>query len=217
MANLLDLVKEHLHRGFIAETAHMYREGEEQTAMALQHWSAAILAGLLGHVDNPRAMKRIYRKLDQFPPDILEKPERLLRSGNLAHNDPKEVSGHLLGELFGDKFDALTKSIASLSGVSPANASHLLGIAGPAVLSMLGKRIQAGAMNVSGLGNMLRADQKHIRETLPEELTAILAITAPAGDTDALSEPATDLHWVFPLLLLLGLGGAILVYLRQCG
>ena len=217
MANLLDSVKEYLHPGFIAEAAEQLSEGEEQTAKALYAWCATILAGLLDWAGHPKAMTNILNELGHFPPNLTEDPKTLLRTGNLAHNDPKDISGHLLGQLFGAKTKALTNGIASFSGARPDNVSYLLGVAGPVVLSMLGQRVQVGALSVAGLSNVLVRNQDRILSALPSGLETILELNhLNQGEQESL-EPVTGFQWAFPLLLLLGLGGAILLYLRQCG
>ncbi|MBK9337374.1 MAG: DUF937 domain-containing protein [Lewinellaceae bacterium] len=152
MAHILDSVKEYFDPEFIAEAAQTLREGGPQTTRALDTWSAAILAGLLNHVDNPKAMQRIYNGLEHFPPNVAANPAALLRTGNLSQNDPKDVAGHLLGQLFGAKITALNAGIAEVSGAAPATASETLGIAGPMVLSVLGQRLQAGELTRAGAG-----------------------------------------------------------------
>lgn len=217
MAYILDSVKEHLDPEFLTEAALELREGEAPIARALNAWSATILAGLLNHVDNPKAMGRIYKGLEHFPPNLAAHPESLLRSGNVSQSDPKEISGHLLGQLFGPKIAALNAGIASVSGAAPKVVSETLGIAGPMVLSTLGRRLQAGELSVSGLANLLRSEQDRITAMLPAEIAEILgARTLEAPDTDQ-AEPVVGPRWGMSMLLLVGLGVLVLFGMRQCG
>jgi len=219
MAYILDAVKEHLDPEFIAEVSQITRESEVQTAQVLHTWSAAILAlaGLLNHADNPRAMQRVYDGLDGFPADLPAQPKSLLREGNLAQNDPKEVSGHLLGQLFGQKIQTLNAGIAQLSGAAPSAVSETLGIAGPLVLSALSRRLRAGELSVPGLANLLRAEQPRVASMLPTEIADILgSSTLEAPDSEQV-EPATGNSWGWAMLLLVGLAAALLLWIRQCG
>jgi len=216
MAYILDAVKEHLDPEFIADASEALREGENQTARALHAWSATILAGLLNHVDNPKAMGRIYKGLDSFPANLTAQPKSLLRTGNLAQNDPKEVSGHLLGQLFGQKIQALNGSIAHLSGAAPKVVSETLGIAGPMVLSALGQRLRAGELSVPGLANLLRAEQPRIASMLPAELAEILGSSVLEAPDSEQVEPAVGNAWGWAMLLLVGIAAALLVGIRQC-
>lgn len=218
MAKLLESVQEYLHPAFIAEAAERLKEKEEPVAKTLFAWCAAILAGLLDWVGHEKAMANIFDGLDHFPPNVTQHPKDLLREGNLAHDDPKDISGHLLGQLFGAKTPALIERIAAYSGASPDHVSYLLGVSGPIVLSLLGHRVQAGALTISGLSNLLSANRDHIMTQIPPEVLATLALHAPKTEATAAEEApleeATGFTWVLPLLLLLGLGGLILLYLR---
>ncbi len=216
MANLLDSVKEYLHPAFIAEAAEQLGEGEEQTAKALYAWCATILAGLLDWAGHAKAMTNILTALDHFPPNLTDDPKTLLRSGNLAHDDPKDISGQLLGQLFGAKIPALTNGIASFSGAKPDHVSFLLGVAGPVVLSILGQRVQVGALTVAGLSNVLTRNQDRVLAALPGGISPILDLQHLSQTKTETLEPATGFEWALPLLLLIGLAGGILLYLRQC-
>jgi len=215
MANLLDSVKEYLHPGFIAEASEQLGEGEEPISQALFAWCATILAGLLNWVGHEKAMSQIYDGLEHFPPNLTENPKALLRSGELAENDPKEISGKLLGQLFGPKTDKLINGIAGFSGAGPANVSYLLGVSGLVILSILGQRVQAGNLSHSGLSNLLLLNRDRILSALPGGLGAILELRQMDAPQEPVPEEATGFDWLLPLLLLLGLGGLILFYLRR--
>jgi hypothetical protein len=208
MVNLLDSVHEHLTPAFIHETAHWLGEKENNTAKALGAWSAAILAGTMNYADHTKAINRIYNHLGQFPPHIMENPEALLRKGNLSENDPKDVSGHLMGQLFGAKTTPLINAIAAFSGARPEAVSELLGVAAPLVLSIMGKRVQTGALSVAGLSNLLRSDQDRILAALPSGLGTILGVyeTAPAANNEPAVATGTQWVWALALLAAVGLG-----------
>lgn len=216
MVNLLDSVHEHLTPAFIAETAEWLGEKDIHTAKALGAWSAAILAGTMNYADHTKAINRIYDHLGHFPPDIMEKPETLLRHGNLAHDDPKDVAGHLMGQLFGAKTTPLINAISAFSGARPESVSELLGIAAPIALSIMGKRVQAGALTVAGLSNMLRRDQERILSALPSGLGTILEVhEMHAADTGPTSDTGTQ--WTWALVLMLALGSGLLWLFRVFG
>lgn len=217
MAKLLDSVKEYLTPTFIAEAARQLGEEETSTAKALQGLSATILAGLLDQVNHPETLERLYHQLQQFPPHLIDDPEVLLRPGNLAHHDPKDLAGHWMGQFFGARMPAMTNGIAAFSGAKVSSVSFLSGVAGPVVMSLLQHRIQASTLNASGLANLLLADRDRILAALPSGLGAILGLHPAEAPAENAPVTATDMQWVWPLLLLLGIGGGIMVYLRACG
>lgn len=214
MVSLLDSVHEHLTPAFVAETAQWLGENDVHTAKALGAWSATILAGTLNYADHAKAINRIYNHLGHFPPDIMGKPEALLRSGNLSENDPKDVAGHLMGQLFGAKTPALINAIAAFSGASPKSVSETLGIAAPIVLSIMGQRVQTGALTISGLANTLRNDQTRILSALPSGLGSILDVHDAPQTVDTAMSSDTGAQWVWALALLIALGGGLLWVFR---
>lgn len=217
MAKLRDTVREYLTPTFIAEAAHLLGEEENNTAKALYGLCATILAGLLDKADDPEAMQRIFHQFDHYSPHILEDPGVLLRLGNLAHHDPKEIAGHWMGQLFGHHIKTITHGVASFSGIKLSSASFLIGVAGPIVMAVIGHRIQSSVLNASGLANLLLSDRERILTAMPSGLGVALGFHAPAANTAQPPGVATGMQWLLPLLLLLALGGGIMVYLRYCG
>lgn len=217
MVNLLDSVHKHLTPAFVAETAQWLGENDIHTAKALGAWSATILAGTLNYADHSKAINRIYNHLGHFPPDIMEKPNALLRDGNHSENDPKDVAGHLMEQLFGAKTPALINAIAAFSGASLKAVSETLGIAAPIVLSILGQRVQSGALTVSGLTNTLRNDQNRILTALPSGLGSILDVHDMPQTVDTGLSSDTGMQWVWALILMVALGGGLLWIFRAFG
>jgi hypothetical protein len=216
MSFVFDQIKEHLHAGLIADAAQYVRQEESHTAAALDCWSAAVLAGLSQYVDRPRAMQRIFEGLDTFPVEVLEKPERLLRTGNLAQGDPKDRSGQLLGQLFGERIGAVRAAVAEHTGVSLPAASELLGIAGPIVLSTLSLRLRKGELSVSGLANLLRAERQRLNGVLPAPVAESLGISLPLSTEEDLPPQTEGARWALTLGIAITLGVATLLALKQC-
>ncbi len=58
----------------------------------------------------------IFQALDNFDSGILGHLDKLVGGGNLAHNDPKDAAGHLIGTVFGAKVPAVTNAVAAFFG-----------------------------------------------------------------------------------------------------
>lgn len=214
MANLLDSIKEHLTPALIGQAATRFGENEGGISKALGGLAPTLLAGILNKTSDADAMDSIFNSLKNFDAAALDNLASLLEGGNLARNDPKDAAGHLLGALFGAKVPAITNAMAAFSGTKPSTVSSLLGIVGPLVMGVLSKKISAGNVSVSGFTNLIISEKNSILGVLPTGLGSIIGL-ADLGE-DSATESATGSRWLWPLLLLLGLGGGIIFYLRSC-
>ena len=216
MANLLDSIKEYITPELIGQAAGLLGENEGGISKAIGGLAPTLLAGLLNKSGDSNAMGSIFNALSNFDSGVLGNLGGLLGGGNLAHNDPKDAAGHFLGSVFGAKVPAITNAVAAFSGTKSSSVSSLLGMVGPLVMGMLSKKISADGLSVSGLANLLLGQKSSILGALPTGLGSILGLSdigsAPAGNTPA----ATGNRWLWPLLLLLGFGGAIMYYMKNC-
>ena len=213
MVNILDTIYKHLAPQNIAAIARQLGENEGATAKAISGLAATLLAGLLQKAGDTEGITRVFHDLEQFPTDIDSKLEDLLKTGKLPHHGPSDASGHLLSQLFGAKVPSVINGVAAFSGVQSSSVSSLLGIAGPYVMSLLAQRIQSGTLNVAGFVNLLRADESRILSTVPSGLGAVLGFHPETTATEAVPQTNGG-RWAMSLLLLLGLGIALLFGIR---
>ena len=219
MANLLDSIKQYVSPELIGQAAQLLGENEGGISKAIGGLAPTLLAGLLQKTSDSNAMGGIFNTLSNFDSGILDNLSSLIGGGNLAHNDPKDVSGQLLGTLFGAKVPAITNSISSFSGLKSSSTSSLLGLVGPLVMGVLSKKISSGGLNLSGLANLLIAEKSSILGALPSGLGAVLGLLdqgIPGAGANSSGEASTGSRWLWPLLLLLGLGGGIMYYMKNC-
>lgn len=220
--NFLDSFKHYLSPDLIRQAASLLEETPEGTAKAASSLLPTILSGLLQKTGDSHALDSIFQQISSFDAGILDDLAGLVGGGNLAHNDPKDASGHLMGMLFGSKVPALTNAVAAFSGVKSSSASSLLGLVGPLVMGVLSKKIGSDTLSAAGLANLLSDEKNTIFGALPGGIASLLglvnpaAATASAGNSDEDPGTATGTQWLWPLLLLLVLGGGIIYYLKNC-
>lgn len=217
MANVLDSLREFVTPQIINQAANMLGENESGISKALGGLAPTILAGLINKAGDANAMGSIFNTLANFNPDILDHLGNLLGGGNLAHNDPRDAAGHLLGNLFGDKVPAITNAVAAFSGAKTSSVSSLLGLAGPLVMGLLSKRINSEGLNVSGLSNLLVAQKGHVSGMLPTGISSLVgfAETHKPNVDAATTEQNIGNRWLTPLLLLLALGACVMYMARH--
>jgi OmpA-OmpF porin, OOP family len=220
MANLLDTLSDYITPELIGTAATTLGEQENGISKALGALAPTLLAGLLEKSSDTSAMSGIFSTISKFDSGILQQLGGLIGGGNLAHNDPKDISGQLMGSLFGAKVPAITSAVAAFSGVKQSSASSLLGLAGPLVMGLLSKKISSEGLNLSGLVSLLQSEKSNIMNLIPAGIGSVLGFSGgasrPAVAADNSGTSSVGQNWLLPLLLLLGLGAAIVYYMKNC-
>lgn len=218
MSNLLDSVKTYITPELVRQAANALGENETGIGKAISGLAPTILAGLLSKTGDSSAMSSIFNLISNVKPGILDNLGGLVGGGNLAHDDPKDAAGQLLGSLFGAKVPAITNAVSSFAGVKASSTSSLLGMVGPMVMALLSKKISGEGLNLSGFSNLLMGQRSSILGALPTGLSAVLGLTDTGGSSKpSSSDTATSgTNWLWPLLLLLGFGAAIMYYMKNC-
>ena len=216
MANLLDSVRHYLSADLIHQAAELWGENENGISKAAGGLAPTLLAGILNKIGDQGTLHTIFQAIRGFDSSVLDSLPGLLGSGNLAHHDPKDDAGHLLGTLFGDKVPALTNAVAAFSGTKSSTVSSLWGLVGPLVMGLLSKRIGDEQLSISGFSNLFNNEKNSILAALP---AGVAALISPSEASDSLPESTRaegGVKWLWPLLLLLSLGGGIMYYLKNC-
>lgn len=219
MSNLLEIIKPYLTPALISQAADMLGEKEANIAKAAGGIAPVILAGLLNKSKDAGAMDSIFSLLsDAKNASFLNDPGLLINNGNQSENDPKDISGNLLGQLFGNKMPGIINALSAFAGTKSGTVSSLLGMMGPVVMGVLGKKINSDGLNASGLAHLLHIEKNSILGALPGGLSAVMGLASGLNKPDHIDEvvPALGNRWLWPLLLLLGLGGAIVYYMKNC-
>jgi outer membrane protein OmpA-like peptidoglycan-associated protein len=98
----------------------------------------------------------------------------MMGSGNLAHNDPRDAGGGLIGALLGDKTGGLIDAISGMAGINKKSSSSLLGMAAPFIMSFLAKKIRGEKLDAGGLASMFLGQKGSIMAAIPSVLSAVL-------------------------------------------
>lgn len=215
MSNLLDTLKSYITPELIAQASASLGEEETGILKAIVGWAPSILAGFLGKTNDHDAMNGIYNSISDFNPAVLDHLGSMLDGGNLAHNDPKDAFGHLLGNVLGAKIPAISNIISAFAGIKSDSTTALLGMVGPLVMGILNKEIKTGDLNVTGFTNLLLGQKGNILGAMPGGLAGLLGIGKIGTDDD--DTPATSgINWLWPLVALVVFGAGIMYYLKNC-
>lgn len=202
----------------IAKLAEVLGEGEGSITKAVTALAPTILAGIASKANDNSFMQHQFDTLANFTPGTIDQLVDLVAAGNLAKDDPKDAAGHWISSVFGAKTGSILNAISAFAGTRSNTTSALLGLAAPMVMNLLHSRIKTDGLNLSGFTNLLRSEQNNIVSLLPSGMDAILGLENPAiRENDIISDAQSNgTSWLWPLLLLLGLGAAIILLSRQC-
>ncbi|MFN4081488.1 MAG: DUF937 domain-containing protein [Saprospiraceae bacterium] len=213
MSNLLDVIKPLITQQLINKASETLGENENVINKAIQALIPSILGGLVGKASDKSGFQSVFNAISNFNPSVLDNLSGLIGGGNLAHNDPKDASGQLLGALFGSKVKGLAGAVANFSGARENSVTSLMGLVGPAIMGFLSKKIQTEGLNAAGLANLLLGQKNQIFSALPAGIGSALGLSLPTIDAPKATEGRS---WLWPLLALLALGAAVIYYMNYC-
>ena len=211
MSPLFNALQAYTSPELVQSAAQMLGEKELGVSKAIGCIVPTILAGLLEKSGETAVFNEVFEGIRAFDPKVLQQLGNLLGSGNLAQNDPKDLSGALLGTVFGTKMPAIINAVASFSGIKQSAASSLLGLGGPLTLGFLSKKIQDDGLDRSGFVQLLQREKPNILLLLPYNIHALLSNrnTQSLEQETSKKQEEPEAAWLWALLLLLGLGAGI--------
>lgn len=231
MVNIVDALKGYVTSELVSKAASMLGEDASGITKAASGLIPTILGGLLNKSTDTSAFGNIFNSLqDEKNDGWLDNLGGLIGGGNLAHNDPKDIAGGLMGSLFGSKVGGILDLISSVAGVKKSSSSGLLGMVGPLVMSYLGRKIRKEGLDAFGLSKFLGGQSANIMGALPAGMGDLVGFAKNAGGTarETVSRAASNAtqhvenntdgggnKWLWPLLLAALAAGAF-YFLRGC-
>jgi len=210
--NLLSGLNSLLTPDLIGKAASMLGDSEPAVSKGM----SAVFPVLLGSLANRSSDSNFASTLFNLVRDpandgsLLGNVASLLSPG-AASSPMMALGGKLLSMLFGNNLGSLGGSLAGYSGVKPSSASTMLSFAAPLVLSMLGKAVKSGNLNVGSLVSLLTGQKSAYAAALPGPLSRLETFfAAPAAASYAAPPPppapkSSIWRWLLPLLIVLGL------------
>jgi outer membrane protein OmpA-like peptidoglycan-associated protein len=166
-----------------------------------------------------------------------------LLGGLTGGNNNSGISGigsSLVSGLLGNKMGGAVSLISNLAGIKSSSSSSLMGIGGSLLASFLGKKMLGDNMNFGGIMNMITGQKDEIMKAAPAGFASTLGLGNLFGDAkETVTHAATSaantvtntahavtggnddnsgggMKWLWPLLLLAGLGLGAWALLKGC-
>ena len=184
--NLLEMAKSYLSDGVVNQVSTMLGESEHDTQKAFDGALPAVLGGLIQKSREPGGNGSIMDMLgdvtapDRTAGDITSPVGGIagnlgsMLSDGLQSSRLLSMGSTIIQTLFGDKAGAITGALSSFSGIKQTSATSLMSLAGPLLLSVLGKRMADDGTGVSSLDGLLGNQATHVQSALPAGLTTLL-------------------------------------------
>ena len=236
MVNIVDALKGYITSELVSKAAGMLGEDASGITKAASSLIPTILGGMVNKSTDTSAFGSIFNMLQDKQNDSwLDNLGGLLGGGNLAHNDPKDIAGGLMGSLFGSKVGGIIDLVSSLAGVKKSSSSGLLGMIGPLVMSYLGRKIRKEGLDAFGLSKFLGGQTPNIAAALPAGMGDLIGFGKGIGGSarESVSRATTNAKetasetrkhvessgggnkWLWPLLLAALAAGAF-YFMRGC-
>jgi OOP family OmpA-OmpF porin len=240
--NLLDLFKGYMTPELVGKVAGMLGENSNNTQKALDGAVPSLLAALMQGANTESGSARIFNFLkdNNYDGSMLGNLPSMLSGGEQTQGLMK-MGAPLLSMILGSdsKIASIINLISSFSGISSNSSKSLLSVAGPILMSVLGKQVAGQGLGSSGLMNLILGQKSHIAAAAPSGLASILGLsslsslgdtaanavrTGASAATSAAASAATEtkeaagglMKWLLPLLLLGGAIAGLLYFLKGC-
>lgn len=222
MANIIDDLKGMVTSEIVSRAAGMLGESEGGINKTIGALIPTLLGGLLNKSSDTSAFSGIFNMLsDNRNIGFLDNIGGLLGGGNLAQNDPKDVAGNLVGQLFGNKVGGILDLVSNYAGVKKSSTSSLLGLVGPVIMGYLGRKIKNEGLNMTGLTSFFASQKGSIMSALPAGMGSLLGFSDLGKSASNAAGAATSAaasgsnKWLWILLGLAALAAAI-YFMRGC-
>ncbi len=159
-------------------------ESEQSVTRGLTASFASVLGGLVSRVGEPGSMRKIFDLVSSPNNDtrLLETPgglkadtiSSLMEAGGTA-SAIGQLGSRLTTLLFNGQTADAAEAVSRHSGLRFESAAKLLSLAAPLVLSVLGRRVREGKLDLAGFANLLVSQRDDILRAAPAGITSLFA------------------------------------------
>jgi OmpA-OmpF porin, OOP family len=216
--NLVEMITKGLSGPLLSQLGSAIGGNADSTSRGLAGAVPAILGGLLNSSSTPSGASTLINLMSSGNHDgLLGNLGSLLGGGNATQDLLKTGTG-LLPSILGDRGNAVTDMIGSLSGLNRASSSSLLGMLAPLALGFITKHLRgSGGLNTSALTNLMSSQRSVIAAAAPAGLASALGMASLDGGSSAAATVADSssggvMKWIIGLAVL----AAAFFALRNC-
>ena len=187
--NLIELVRTQLTDEVAGNLAGVVSETRSSTQQTLLGGTLpAALAGLFNNFAGEAGAARLLSLIasGQYDGNLLSNLGGAL-SGGAQTDALLNIGKGLLGTLFGGRTDAVTDSLANISGIRRSSAASLLALSAPLLLNVLGQHIKNTGLSAPALAGLLGSQRELVAAAAPAGLANAM------GVVDFLTPPVNEI------------------------
>lgn len=187
-SSLLESLTSLANQQLVPAAAARLGESEQAVSRGLTASFASVLGGLVSRVGEPGSMRKVFDLVSSPNNDtrLLESPgglkadtiSSLMEAGGTA-SAIGQLGSRLTTLLFNGQTADAAEAVSRHSSLRFESAAKLLSLAAPLVLSMLGRRVREGKLDLAGFANLLVSQKDDILRAAPAGITNLFG-RAPA-------------------------------------
>ena len=179
--NLLDMLKDQVGGELGSQAAKFLGESESNVGSALSNIFPSILGSVIDKGSTEEGANGLMNVLKDADTSILGNIGGLFGGGAGAVNGLLNSGSGILSFLMGNKIGGVVDILMKVTGMKSSASSSLLKMAAPFVISMIGKQVRSGGLNVGGLMDMLKGQKEYVAPALPAGMASAMGLSEFGG------------------------------------
>ena len=160
MSGLLDLVKGAIDSGVVNKAATQLGTSPDKAESAIDAALPLLLGALGRNAAEPQGAQSLHRALERDHAD--NNPLSVL--GDVLGGQGLGDGNAILGHIFGGRQERASLGVSRAAGIDSGNASQLMAMLAPVVMSILGSQMKQRGLDSGGLGGLLGQERQRIEE-----------------------------------------------------
>ena len=181
--------------GAVVEQASKFLgESSANTTSGIGALLPALMGGIIGQASTESGASGLLDMITKGNHDggIMDSMGSMFGGGSSTSN-LMNAGSLLTSSLFGgSKLGSVLDVVTSATGMRRSSSSSLMNLLAPVVMGMIGKQVQSGGLNASGLMNMLMGQKEHVASALPAGMGSILGFADMSNMTEKVTNTVTN-------------------------
>lgn len=184
--NLMDMVKGAVSDQVMGQLGGLLGQSDsKKTASMFETATSSILGGLMKKASTPEGADEVFNAARDNDDSMLDSLGDIFGGGQDKQDEMMNSGGGMLDMIFGSNRGGVMGMIAKFLGLDDGIMGKLMSVAAPIVMSVIGKQVASGGLDVGGLTNLLSSQKDHLGSSMPSQLSGALGIgdmLGSAGD-----------------------------------